>query len=145
MVPVETVANLFTGSNRIRFAAFTLSTLPAFPPESGHHELESVSVAGAVLRDSFASSHRWYEEFAEMLADRAASRWIHRRPTTRSCTTCSRRRSTRRGARRGGERLRKMLQMLWAEELLEAQRQVQADLAAEADRFVRHSGHRLLI
>ena len=53
-------------------------------------------------------------------------------------------RSKRRGPA-GGERLRKMLQMLWADELLEAQRQVQADLAAEADRFVRQSGHRLLI
>ena len=70
VVPVETVANLFTGSNRIRLAAFTLSTLPAFPAEPGQPELESVAVAGAVLRDSFASSHRWYEEFAEMLADR---------------------------------------------------------------------------
>ena len=144
VVPVETVANLFTGSNRIRFAAFTLSTLPAFPPESGHQELESVSVAGAVLRDSFASSHRWYEEFAEMLADRRPS--LDPPPARDEIlydvleTAFEEARS-----QRGGERLRKMLQMLWAEELLEAQRQVQADLAAEADRFVRHSGHRLLI
>ena len=73
VVPVETVANLFTGSNRIRLAAFTLSTLPVCPPDPGRPELESVAVAGAVLRDSFASSHRWYEEFAEMLADRRKS------------------------------------------------------------------------
>ncbi len=31
VVPVETVANLFTGSNRIRLAAFTLAALPQFP------------------------------------------------------------------------------------------------------------------
>ena len=39
-------------------------------PRPGQPELESVAIAGAVLRDSFASSHRWYEEFAELLADR---------------------------------------------------------------------------
>ena len=72
VVPVETVAKLFTGSNRIRLAAFTLATLPdAAGP--GQPELESVAMAGAVLRDSYASSHRWYEEFAEVLADGAPS------------------------------------------------------------------------
>ena len=39
VVPVETVAKLFTGSNRIRLAAFTLSSLPAFPSEPGQAEL----------------------------------------------------------------------------------------------------------
>ena len=38
-------------------------------PGPGQPELESVAVAGAVLRDSYASSHRWYQEFAEVLAD----------------------------------------------------------------------------
>jgi hypothetical protein len=36
----------------------------------GQPEIESVTIAGAVLRDSYASSHRWYEEFAELLAGR---------------------------------------------------------------------------
>ncbi|HEX7443921.1 MAG TPA: FUSC family protein, partial [Acidimicrobiales bacterium] len=67
VVSVDAVANLFTGSNRIRLAAFTLAALPVQPPEPGQPELESVAVAGAVLRDSYAASHRWYEEFAEML------------------------------------------------------------------------------
>ncbi len=57
------------GSNRIRLAAYTLATLPVLAPAPGQPELESVAVAGAVLRDSYASSHRWYEEFAELLAD----------------------------------------------------------------------------
>ena len=39
----------------------------------GRAELESVSVAGAVLRDSYASSHRWYEEFGEVLSGGRAS------------------------------------------------------------------------
>ena len=81
VVPVDTVADLFTGSNRIRLAAFTLSTLPALPSEPGKPELESVAVAGAVLRDSFESSHRWYEEFAELLADR--TRFAGRTPGPR--------------------------------------------------------------
>ena len=144
MVPVETVANLFTGSNRIRWPPSRSATLPAFPSGAGRPELESVAVAGAVLRDSFASSHRWYEEFAEMLANRRQSlgptAGPRRDPARRA------RARVRRGAvARGGDRLRKMLQMLWADELLEAQRQVQADLADAADRFVRRSGHRLMI
>ena len=32
-----------------------------------------MSVAGAVLRDSYASSHRWYEEFGEVLSGGRAS------------------------------------------------------------------------
>ena len=69
VVPVETVADLFTGANRIRLAAHTLSTLDMLAPDPGQPELESVSIAGAVLRDSYASSHHWYGEFAELLAD----------------------------------------------------------------------------
>ena len=29
-----------------------------------------MAVAEAVLRDSYAASHRWYERFADLLADR---------------------------------------------------------------------------
>ena len=52
--PVETVSRLFTGANRIRLAAYTLARLPTLPPADGQPELESVAVAGAVLRDSYA-------------------------------------------------------------------------------------------
>ena len=40
-------------------------------------------------------------------------------------------------AQRRDDQLRTTLQMLWADELLETQRQVQADLAASADHFAR--------
>jgi hypothetical protein len=39
--------------------------------------------------------------------------------------------------RRRADRLRTTLRMLWADDLLENQRQVQADLAASADDFAR--------
>ena len=143
VVPVETVTKLFTGSNRIRLATFTLSTLPVFPPEPGRPELESVTIAGAVLRDSFASSHRWYEEFAEVLADRRNSLDA---PPTHDGTL----HDVLQGAfddaraRRRGDRIRKTLQMLWADELLENQREVQIDLAGSADIFVTRKRHRLI-
>jgi len=136
VVPVETVANLFTGSNRIRLAAHTLASLPPISPEPGQPELESVAIAGAVLRDSYASSHRWYEEFAEMLAGRRATidpppvpdQTLH--DVLREAVEDAR-------AKRRGDRLRTTLQMLWADELLEAQRQVRADLADAAALFAR--------
>jgi hypothetical protein len=135
VVHVDTVAKLVTGSNRIRLAAFTLSELPRLPPEPGRPELESVTIAGAVLRDSFASSHRWYQEFAELLTDR---RHDLDPPPVQDQTlgdvlqgAFDQARSERRG-----DGLRKALQMLWADELLETQSAVQADLASSADLFV---------
>jgi uncharacterized membrane protein YccC len=135
VVHVDTVAKLVTGSNRIRLAAFTLSELPRLPPEPGRPELESVTIAGAVLRDSFASSHRWYQEFAELLTDR---RHDLDPPPVQDQTlgdvlqgAFDQARSERRG-----DGLRKTLQMLWADELLETQSAVQADLASSADLFV---------
>jgi hypothetical protein len=137
IVPVEVVANLFTGSNRIRLAAFTLSALPVLPPEDGLSELESVAVAGAVLRDSYASSHRWYEEFGEVLSGQRGS-LDH--PPEHDDTLHGVLRKAFDDARVGrrGDQLRTMLQMLWADELLETQRQVQADLAGSVELFTRH-------
>jgi hypothetical protein len=43
--------------------------------------------------------------------------------------------------RRRGDRLRTTLQMLWADELLETQSQVQVDLAGSANLFVGRSPH----
>ena len=144
VVSVETVARLFTGSNRLRLAAYTLSTLPAPHLEPNRPELETVAIAGAVLRDSYESSHRWYEEFAELLADPRRSlgpppnhdQRLH--DVLRAAFQDSR-------AQRRDDRLRATLQMLWADELLETQSQVQADLAASADLFARRRHKALLI
>ena len=37
---------------------------------TGLPEVEAIAVAEAVLRDSYAETHRWYQEFADLLADR---------------------------------------------------------------------------
>jgi uncharacterized membrane protein YccC len=137
VVPVETVAKLFTGSNRLRLAAYTLSTLSSPPLEPGRPELESVAVAGAVLRDSYASSHRWYEEFAELLADQRAA--LDPPPAhDEALHDVLRRAFEDARAHQRDDRLRTTLQMLWADELLEEQRGLQDDLVASADLFARH-------
>jgi len=135
-VSIETVANLFTGSNRIRLAAFTLATAASHPLDPGKPELESVAIAGAVLRDSYAASHRWYEEFAETLSGR---RDQLEPPPAHDDVLSDVLVQAFEDARdqHRGDRLRTTLQMLWADELLENQRQVQADLAASAQLFVR--------
>jgi uncharacterized membrane protein YccC len=140
VVPVETSARLFTGANRIRLAAFTLMSLATEPLAAGESELESVEVAGAVLRDSYASSHRWYEEFAEMLAGRRAS-LDPLPPHGRVIHDVLGRAFEDARARRRSDRLRLLLQMLWADELLESQREVQADLSEAAELFVRQGAH----
>ena len=142
VVPVETVADLLTGSNRIRLAAYTLTTLPAPTIDPGEAELESVAVAGAVLRDSYALSHRWYQEFAEMLTGARATldpppghdQTLHH--VLLAAFDDAR-------ARQRGDRVRSVLQMLWADQMLEVQCQFQNDLVGAADLFARH--HRALI
>ncbi len=144
VVPVDTIADLFTGSNRLRLAAYTLATLPAFPTGPDRPELESVAVAGAVLRDAYASSHRWYGEFAELLADRRAS--LDPPPgRDEVLQDVLREAFVDASNRRRADRLRTALQMLWADELLENQRQVQVDLVASADRFARQRRQGLLV
>jgi uncharacterized membrane protein YccC len=136
VIPVDHVANLFTGSNRIRLAAHTLAAVPTLPVEPGRPELESVALAAAVLRDAYASSHRWYEEFAEMLVGR---REALDPPPVHQETLHDALRTAFEDARvqRRSDRLRNILQMLWADQLLEAQSTVQVDLAGSADLFVR--------
>jgi hypothetical protein len=139
VVPAETVARLFTGTNRIRLAGYMLSTLPRSTSGSDGSELESVAIAGAVLRDSYASSHRWYEEFAEMLADRRDS--LDPPPTAgENLHDVLQVALSDAQARGRGDQVRVTLQMMWALELLEAQRQVQADLAESANLFARRKG-----
>ncbi len=136
VVPVDVVANLFTGSNRIRLAAYTLSTLPLAPLEPGVSALESVAVAGAVLRDSYAASHRWYEEFGEVLSGQRG--FMGRSPDHDETLHGALRTAFEDPRlRRRDDQLRSMLQMLWADEILETQRQVQADLARSVDLFTR--------
>jgi hypothetical protein len=143
VIPVEDVANLFTGSNRIRLAAYTLDALPPLSVEGGQTELESVSVAGAVLRDSYASSHRWYEEFAEVLSSRRGS--LDPPPPHDETLRVTLRQAFEEARRaRRGDGLRSLLQMLWAEEILEAQRQVQTDLADSATLFARRQATELV-
>ena len=143
VVPIKTVADLFTGANRIRLAAFTLATLPVHPVEAGQHELESVAIAGAVLRDSYAASHRWYQEFGEILDNRRQS--LDPPPVNDGTMH-----NVLRGAvddasaRRRGDQLRATLQMLWADQILETQRQVQTELASAADLFSHRRGRSIL-
>ncbi len=135
VVSVETIARLFTGSNRLRLAAYTLATLPVRPPAAGQPEVESVAIAEAVLRDSYATAHRWYEEFADLLAERRASlelppphdQVLHR--VLRNAFDDVR-------SQQRGDRVQTTLQMLWADELLENQRQMQTDLLASANLFI---------
>lgn len=144
VVSVDTIARLFTGSNRLRLAAFTLGTLPVHPPDPEKGEVESVAVAEAVLRDSFASSHRWYQEFAEFLAEQrqtigeppAHSSVLHRALESAFDDVRSQHRV---------DRIQAALQMLWADELLENQSVMQADLLASADLFVRRKRAEILI
>jgi hypothetical protein len=144
VVSVETVARLFTGANRIRLAAYTLSSLPVQQLEPGETELESVAVAGAVLRDMYASSHRWYQEFAEMLDDQRTA-LDQPPPHEKVLHDALRTAFDDARARRRADRLRVTLQMLWADELLESQNQIQADLATSAELFMSRKRRAVLV
>jgi uncharacterized membrane protein YccC len=136
VVSVETIARLFTGSNRLRLAAYTLATLPVRPPDPGQPEVESVAIAEAVLRDSYATTHRWYQAFAELLAGQRPS--VEPVPAHRAVLHHALRTAVDdlRDQHRD-DRAQTTLQMLWADELLENQSQMQTDLVASADQFVR--------
>jgi uncharacterized membrane protein YccC len=140
VVPLDTVANLFTGANRLRLAAYTLGSLPVEPPETGTHEVESVAVAGAVLRDSYAATHRWYVEFADLLAERRDRMALPHREDEVLHGILQHAIDDVRVQRRE-DRMRMTLQMLWADELLENQSQMQSDLLASADLFVGRKRH----
>jgi len=144
VVSVEAISRLFTGSNRLRLAAFTLATLPVRPPAPGQPEVESVAVAEAVLRDSYAATHRWYERFADLLADRSE---VLDEPPPHGEVLHEVLRKAFEDVReqRRSDRVQTTLQMLWADELLENQAQMQADLQASADLFVRGKRRRRLI
>jgi hypothetical protein len=136
VVSVETISRLFTGSNRLRLAAYTLGTLPVRPPAAGLPEVESVAVAEAVLRDSYAATHHWYERFADLLADRSD---VIDDPPPHGEVLHEVLRKAFEDVReqRRSDRVQTTLQMLWADELLDNQSQMQTDLQASADLFVR--------
>jgi len=134
VVPVEIVARLVSESNRIRLAAYTLATLPMPPSGSMGRELESVAVAGAVLRDIYAERHRWYEKFADVLGNRRPSLDS---PPAHDQALHGVLMAAFEDARADPwpDQLRTTRQMLWADELLEAQQQVQTDLVGSAALF----------
>ncbi len=139
VVSVEAISRLFTGSNRLRIAAFTLDTMRVNPPAPGLPEVESVEVAEAVLRDSYAQSHLWYQEFAVVLANRRSS--LNQPPPHDDVLRDVLRKAFEDvGDQRRSDRVQTTLQMLWADELLESQSQMQADLLASADLFARRKG-----
>ena len=136
VVSIDTVARLFTGSNRLRLAAYTLGLMRVDPPADGLPEVEAVSVAEAVLRDSYAETHDWYQQFADLLADRR-SELAPPSPPTETLDHVLRRAFDEVRARRRPDRVHTALQMLWVDELLETQSSMQADLLASADLFRR--------
>jgi hypothetical protein len=145
VMPVETVANLFTGTNRIRLAAFTLASLPEVTAGPDKPPTEAVAVAGAVLRDSYAANHRWYQEFAELLAhqrDSLEPPSAHDAATLRHVLRVAFEDAR---ARHHNDWVRVTLRMLWADEILESQRPVQASLAQSAELFGRQRRQRLAI
>jgi uncharacterized membrane protein YccC len=143
VVPVDTIARLFTGSNRLRLGAYVLGTLKVDPPAEGLEEVEAIAVAEAVLRDAYAATQRWYQDFADLLADRrtdlglppAHDEMLHHVLRTAFDEVRAHHRP---------DRVRMALQMLWADELLEGQVSMQVDLLASADLF-RRERHGLLI
>jgi uncharacterized membrane protein YccC len=139
VVSMEAISRLFTGSNRLRIAAYTLATMPVRPPASGLPEVESVEVAEAVLRDSYAQTHQWYEEFADLLADRRVPLTLPP-PHDEVLHGALRKAFDDVSEQRRADRVRTTLQMLWADQLLENQAQMQADLLASADLFTRRKG-----
>lgn len=144
VVPLDTIASLFTGANRLRLGAYTLGTLRVDPPAPGLGEIESVRVAEAVLRDSYAATHRWYLEFGDLLADRRSELSL---PVPHTATLHHTLRSAFEDAKaqRRPDRIHTALQMLWADELLENQCAVEADLLAAADLFVKRRRLGILI
>jgi hypothetical protein len=143
VVPVDTITRLFTGSNRLRLGAYTLGTLKVEAPADGLPEVEEIRVAEAVLRDSYAETHRWYQEFADLLADRRSELAL---PTSdrELLHHVLRTAFDEVRAQQRADRVRTALQMLWADELLESQCAMQTDLLASANLF-RRKRHVLLI
>ena len=110
---------------------------------AGRDQPALVAVAEAVLRDSYASSHRWYEEFGEILDNRRQS--LDPPPINdETMHNVLRGAVDDASARRRSDQLRATLHMLWADQILETQRQVQTELASAAELFS-HRGRRSIL
>ena len=86
-----------------------------------------MAVAEAVLRDSYAASHRWYERFADLLADRTDT-LDEPPPHGEVLHDVLRKAFEDVREQQRSDRVQTTLQMLWADELLENQSQMQSDL-----------------
>jgi hypothetical protein len=135
-VSVETISRLFTGSNRLRLAPSPSPRCPSGLRRPGQPEVESVAVAEAVLRDSYAASTAGTSEFADVLADRHD---VIDRPPPHAEVLHEVLRKAFEDVRdqQRSDRVQTTQQMLWADELLENQSEMQSDLQASADLFVR--------
>ena len=127
----DTVGSLMSGANRLRLAAYTLSALPGVGNDPEGPELESVSIAGAVLRDSYTLNQKWYEDFSAVLIDKGED-LVPPATDSASLDETLRRAILDAGNRKRVDQLRILLQMLWADELLQNQRNVQAQLVTSA-------------
>jgi hypothetical protein len=103
-----------------------------------------VAVAEAVLRDSYAASHRWYEEFADLLAERRDALDEPPRHVEVLHHVLRKALEDVKDQQRS-DRVQTTLQMLWADELLDNQSQLQDELQSSADVFVRGRRRELLI
>lgn len=138
MVSVETVSTLFTGANRIRLAAFTLASLPLISADPHHAELGTVETARQGIRGAFAENSRWYQRLSNLLTgvgDQIDPLPVHE---ARLSDVVSVAFDDARTERRDDE-LRIALRLAWAEELLEAQRLMQVDVARTAALLAEHS------
>ena len=133
-VPVEPVAALVTGANRIRLAAFTLGSLPDLAATPADGGVEPVAVAGAVLRDAYASSLHWYGTFAASLDGSGPDPGP---PDAHDPTLDDVLRTAYDAARAAGrtDLLRLVIVMAWAAELLDTEHDFEGRLAGTARLF----------
>jgi uncharacterized membrane protein YccC len=138
IVPVETVSTLFTGANRIRLAAFTLASLPSISADPHHAELRTVETARQGVRVAFEENSGWYGQLSSLLtgaAEQLDPLPVHEARLSEVVSVAF---DNARTERRDDE-LRIALRLAWAEELLEAQRLMQVDVARSAALLGAHS------
>ena len=137
-VTVETVATLFTSANRIRLAAFTLASLPSIPADPHHAELGTVETARRCIREAFEENSGWYGRLSGLLVEKGVQPEplpVHEDRLSEAITAAF---DDARSVHRDDE-LRIALRLAWAEELLEAQRLMQPDVARSAARLAERS------
>ena len=132
---MDTIAGLFTGSNRLRIAAYTLDTLTVTHPQTG-----SPKWSRSLSRRPYCAIPmlcRTAGTRASPICWRGGGRRSSNRRERRSAARVLRQAFEEVASEHRGDRLQTTLQMLWADEVLENQAAMQADLLASADLFVR--------